>query len=59
MKKALKRLTQKDYYVFAINQLVKKCEDLSLLDLVYQLLMKSMYQKTETTSENKEQRKEN
>ena len=54
MKKAPKRLTQKDYYVFAINRLVKKCDDLSLLDFVYQLLMKSMYPKAETTSENKE-----
>ena len=44
----------KDAYVISINQLVKKCEDLSLLDFVYQLLVKSMYPKTETTSENKE-----
>ena len=54
MKKALKRLTQKDYYVFAINQLVKKCEDLSLLDLVYKILAKNTPSKAETTSENKE-----
>lgn len=54
MKKAPKRLTQKDYYAFTINRLVKKCDDLSLLDFVYQFLAKSMYQKAETTSENKE-----
>ena len=52
MKKAPKRLTQKDYYVLMIKGLIKECDDLSLLDLVYQLLMKSMYPKAETTSEN-------
>ena len=57
MKKAPKRLTQKDYYAFTINRLVKKCDDLSLLDFVYQFLAKSMHQTAETTSENKEQGK--
>ena len=47
-------MSTKDYYVFAIKRLIKECEDLSLLDFVYQLLMKSMYPKAETTSENKE-----
>ena len=50
-------MSTKDYYVFAIKRLIKECEDLSLLDFVYQLLMKSMYPKAETTSENKEERK--
>ena len=54
MKKAPKRLTQKDYYVLMIKGLIKECDDLSLLDFVYQLLVKSTPQKAETTSENKE-----
>ena len=47
----------KEAYVISINRLVKKCEDLSLLDLVYRILTKSMPPKAETTSENKEERK--
>lgn len=42
----------KEAYVMSINKLVKKCEDLSLLDFVHQLLTRSCSSKAETTSEN-------
>lgn len=32
----------KKEYVKAINELARNCDDISLLDLVYQLMVKSM-----------------
>lgn len=46
-------MSSKEAYVISINNLVKECDDLPLLDLVYKILAKSMYP-AETTSENKE-----
>lgn len=48
-------MSPKEAYVISINKLAEECDDLSLLDLVYKILAKSMPRpEVEATSENKE-----
>ena len=36
------KTTEKEFYINAISDLLKRCNDVSLLDLIYKLLCKSI-----------------
>lgn len=42
MSKAITNMPTKEQYIESIDKLLLKCNDLALLDLVFQLLVKSL-----------------